>query len=87
MISDVVALAAAHPEPAAYIAAAIGGELWIGAVSMGLRPLEEVAAGAAGLACWYAAARLAIAAGHPAPVIVGVSAIVVIVVIAWILRR
>jgi len=53
---------------------------------MGLRPLEEVAAGAAGLACWYAAARLAIVAGHPAPVIVGVSAIVVIVVIAWILR-
>ena len=86
MISDLVALAAAHPEPAAYITAALAAELWIGGVTMNLKPLEQLGAGAAGLVCWYAALRLALVAGHPAPVIVAITALTATGLILWFLR-
>ena len=86
MIFDVVALAIEHPEPAAYLTAALAAELWIGGVTMNLRPLEQLGAGAAGLVCWYAALRLALVAGHPAPVIVAVTALTAMGLILWFLR-
>jgi len=53
---------------------------------MNLRPLEQLGAGAAGLVCWYAALRLALVAGHPAPVIVAVTALTAMGLILWFLR-
>ena len=87
MIADLVALATAHPAEAAIVAAALAGELWIGGAWLRLSPVEQIAAGAAGLACWYAAGRLALAAGGSAPIVVAAMFAASALVLIWALRR
>lgn len=87
MIADLVALAVAHPMESAIFAAALAGELWIGGAWLRLSPIEQLAAGAAGVACWFAAARLALAAGGDAPIVVAAMFAISGGVLIWALRR
>jgi hypothetical protein len=87
VIADVVALAVAHPTESAIFAGAVAGELWLGGAWLRLSPLEQLAAGAAGLACWYASGRLALAAGGDVPLVVAGMFLLSGGVLVWALRR
>ena len=63
------------------------GVVWIGGAWLRLSPLEQLAAGAAGLACWYASGRLALAAGGDVPLVVAGMFFLSGAVLVWALRR
>jgi hypothetical protein len=87
VVDGLIAWMVSAPGPWSIGWAAMAVELWLGAVWFRLRPVEELAAGVGGCACWYPALRLSEIAGGRWSVAVVALLVASVVAVLWILRR